>query len=351
MLQLPIPIGEFASRLLSWYRNNRRDLPWRKDPDPYRIWVSEVMLQQTQVGTALPYFREFLKTYPTLESLARAQENQILSSWSGLGYYSRARNLHRAAQIVLERHGGEFPRDYREARQLPGIGRYTAGAILSIAYGEPLPILDGNIRRLFARYLKIEQDLGRTGTEELWKLLTELVREPSVAKDIGDFNQALMEIGSLVCTPRNPQCHCCPLAESCRARKEGMQEVLPRVRKQRSSQEFHYTVALISRGEEYLLKQNSQETFLRGFWEFPRVGGQPTPHIAQTFRKVHDLDLKVNGWAAPVTHQITFRKLNFHPALVSLQSPAPEEHFTWAKPGENDYPISSYVRKILRNVE
>ena len=351
MLQLPVPVTEFTSRLLGWYRDNKRDLPWRNDPDPYRVWVSEVMLQQTQVKTVVPYFEKFLRSYPTVEDLARAEENEILSSWSGLGYYGRARNLHRAAQMVCERYGGEFPRDLSQALELPGIGPYTAGAILSLAHGEPLPILDGNITRFFTRYLKIEDDLERTVVGKLRKFLVQLVSETSVAENVRDFNQALMEIGSLVCIPRNPQCASCPLATSCIAYRAGLQKTLPRPRSRPSVQEFHHTVALISKGEKYLLTQNWEETFLRGFWEFPRVQGQPTPHLAETFLKTHGLDLKVRKRAATVTHQITFRKLNFHPVLVSLQSPVPRQRFTWTRPGEKGYPVSAYIKKILRSLK
>ncbi|MDA2935215.1 A/G-specific adenine glycosylase, partial [Acidobacteria bacterium AH-259-D05] len=333
-LRLPIPVTEFAFRLLSWYADNKRDLPWRDNPDPYQVWVSEVMLQQTQVKTVLPYYRRFLKTYPTLQALAKAEESEILTSWSGLGYYSRARSLHKAARMVSERWGGQFPRDYNEAIQLPGIGRYTAGAILSIAHQEPLPILDGNIARFLTRYLCIEEDPGHAAVEKLWKFLAQLVRESSVSSHIADFNQALMEIGSLVCVPRNPQCASCPLRESCVARKAGLQTTLPRRRKGRQVQEFHYTVALVAQGEKYLLMQNWQETFLRGFWEFPRVKGRPTPHVGKTFQKMHGLDLKVEQQSATVTHRITFRKLNFHPVVMTLLSPIPGNKFTWTKPGE-----------------
>lgn len=350
MLTLPIPVREFAARLLSWYADHKRDLPWRDTPDPYRVWVSEVMLQQTQVKTVLPYYKKFLRIYPTLQALAKAEESEVLSSWSGLGYYSRARRLHQAAQIVSERWGGEFPQDYSEALQLPGIGPYTAGAILSIAHGEPLPILDGNIGRFFTRYLCIEDGPEQNTLPKLWKFLTQLVSEPSVAGNVSDFNQALMEIGSLVCVPRNPQCASCPLAQSCAARRAGLQTTLPRPRRQRKVQEFHYTVALVERSEKYLLTQNWQETFLRGFWEFPRIKGQPAHHVAKTFRKIHGLDLKVKNTTATVTHRITFRKLNFHPVLMTLLSPAPQQKFTWTKPGEKGYPVSSYVNKILKSL-
>ena len=214
-----------------------------------------------------------------------------------------------------------------------------------------MSILDGNITRFFTRYLKIEDDLERTIAGKLRKFLLQLVSETSVAENIRDFNQALMEIGSLVCIPRNPQCASCPLATSCIAYRAGLQKTLPRPRSRPSVQEFHHTVALIAKGEKYLLTQNWEETFLRGFWEFPRVQGQPTPHLAETFLKTHGLDLKVRKRAATVTHQITFRKLNFHPVLVSLQSPAPRQRFTWTRPGEKGYPVSAYIKKILRSLK
>ena len=351
MLELPIPVDEFASRLLSWYARNKRDLPWREKPDPYRVWVSEVMLQQTQVSTVLPYYERFLGTYPTLETLARAQENEVLSSWSGLGYYRRARNLHQAAQIVSERFDGQFPRDYREAIQLPGIGRYTAGAILSIAYGEPLPILDGNVARFLTRYLCIQDETATTRSTKLWKLLAQLVQERSVSSHISDFNQALMEIGSLVCAPRQPHCDQCPLDSSCRALSAGLETSLPRGQKPKKVQEFHYTVALASRDDTYLLTQNWQETFLEGFWEFPRIRGKPTRQVADKFLSTHGLDLKIEGKAAVVNHRITFRKILFHPLLVTLLSPAPRSKFTWTKPGETGYPVSSYIKKILESLD
>ncbi len=309
------------------------------------------MLQQTQVKTVVPYFEEFLKTYPNIEALADAQENEILSSWSGLGYYKRGSNLHKAAKIVCEQHGGEFPRDFSQALQLPGIGPYTAGAILSLAYGKPVSILDGNIGRLFSRYLKIEGTLEGATLAQLRKFLVQLVSNTSVAKNIRDFNQALMEIGALVCTPRDPQCVSCPLSFSCIAYREGLERTLPRPRTRRAVQEFDYTVALIEKGEKYLLTQNWNDTFLRGFWEFPRIQGPPTPRLAQDFRNTHGLHLQIKRKASPVTHRITFRKLNFHPVLVTLQSPVPPPQFAWTRPGEKGYPVSSYIKKILGSIE
>ena len=345
-LELPISVGEFASKLLGWYRENKRDLPWRNDPDPYRVWVSEVMLQQTQVKTVFPYFTKFLETYPSLEALARAEENQVLSNWSGLGYYNRARNLRRAAQIVCEQHEGTFPRDYRDALQLPGIGRYTAGAILSIAYQEPLPIVDGNIQRLFARYLKIEREPEREITESLWQLLSGMVKDPAVTKNVSEFNQALMEMGALICIPRNPRCSSCPLAVSCVALKQGLQSSLPLPRRRKGIRQLHYTVAIIVRGGRYLLRKNLSRRLLAGFWEFPRVLGRPSEQSPRNFRRLHRLDLEVEQEVETVTHQITFRRMHFHPLLVSLRGSVPKKNFTWTGLANNNYPIPSYVKKI-----
>ena len=214
-----------------------------------------------------------------------------------------------------------------------------------------MPILDGNIGRFFSRYLKIEGALEGSTLAKLRKFLVQLVSEASVSANIRDFNQALMEMGALVCTPRNPHCVSCPLATRCIARQEGLEKTLPRARTRRAVQEFHYTVALIARGEKYLLTQNWEDTFLRGFWEFPRIQGPPTPRLAEKFKKTHGLHLKVRKRAAPVAHRITFRKLNFHPVLVSLQSPEPHQKFTWTRPGQKGYPISSYIKKILKNLE
>ena len=347
---MPVSAGKFASLLLGWYEKNKRDLPWRRTPEPYRVWISEVMLQQTQVKTALPYFERFLNSYPTLESLARAKERDVLALWSGLGYYNRARNLHRAAQVVQEHHGGEFPREPEAALLLPGIGRYTAGAILSIAHGQALPILDGNISRFLSRYLKVESDAGPETDRLMWSLLESLVQKPRIARRISEFNQALMEIGSQICTPRSPECRACPLSGNCLALAAGLESDLPRPRKRRPAERFHYTVALVVRGKRYLITQNKTGTFLRGLWEFPRIDGPPGSGLEEAFRKAHNLDLEVREVYRPVEHQITYRKLSFHPVKVRLLAPPPRS-FVWTPPCWKGYPVSSYVSKIVRNLD
>ncbi len=357
-VQLPISIEEFASRLLEWYARHKRDLPWRRQPEPYRVLLSEFMLQQTQVKTVLPYYERFLQAYPTLEDLARSEESEVLAAWSGLGYYNRARNLHRTAQLICEKHDGTLPREYGQVLELPGVGRYTAGALLSIAYGEPLPILDGNIQRLFARYLKIRKNLTGSGAEPLWDLLSRMVQEPFVGERVSDFNQALMEIGALVCTSKNPRCSECPFGESCLARKEGIQDELPVRRKPRKLESLQFVAAVVPRDGRYLLMQNGESKFLKGFWEFPKValligGDVPSSQLLeQTFEQTHGLRLEIVERFAPVDHRITFRKLKFYPFRARLKGvPRNAEGFVWANLGEKrDYPVPSFVGKIVKRM-
>ncbi len=348
--RLPIPTSTFSSRLLRWYRRHRRDLPWRRNPDPYRVWLSEIMLQQTRVQTTLPYFEKFVRTYPTLESLAEAQENELLSLWSGLGYYGRARNLHKAARMVCERYGGEFPRRYEDAIQLPGVGRYTAGAVLSIAYGKPLPVVDGNVLRVFARYLRIETELHGSEVRKLWNFLSELVEDSCVRSHISEFNQALMELGSELCRPRRPLCLACPLARECRARRAGVEGTLPRRRQRRTVQEINYLVAVVERRGRYLLRQNLERTFLKGFWEFPCVENHRGADLDDCFARVHGLKLRIKAIHPPVSHRITFRKLSFYPVQASLLGPLPAGNYAWATLSDGRFPLPSYVGKILKSL-
>lgn len=305
------------------------------------------MLQQTQVQTALPYYEKFLKAFPTIEDLAQADQERVVALWSGLGYYSRARNLHEAARIICRRHGGRFPNDFDAALRLPGVGRYTAGAVLSIAYGNPLPVLDGNIRRVLARYLMLE---GEKGDTRLWRLLERIVQIPALFESIADFNQALMELGALVCTPRDPDCAGCPLCKSCVARRAGAPESLPAPRRLRKAELREFTAAVIPKDGNYLLRQNFEQPFLKGFWEFPKISGHPRSDAAMQFKKRYGIDLQIERNLPPVRHQITFRKLVFHPLLCRLDGPIPED-WVCQSMERAERPMSSYVVKILRAVE
>ena len=354
-LELPVPVAAFCQDLLRWYQRHRRDLPWRRRLEPYPVLLAEVMLQQTQVKTVVPYYERFLKRYPTLEDLADSDEEEVLSLWSGLGYYSRARNLRRAAQQVRDRHGGEFPQTYDEIIRLPGVGRYTAGAVLSIACGQPLPILDGNIRRLFARYLKMDGLSAGDDSPPLWDLLTRISRYAAARKEVSDLNQALMELGALVCTPRSPGCARCPLEGSCLGLRAGVQEKLPLPRARRSVERLSYAVAVVCRQDRFLLIRNRQSEFLKGMWEFPRIRvNNRKPDLRAdamegAFLQERGLSLEMRGLLKPVRHQITFRRLTLHPVVGNLRPGTPPDGLVWAAPDrEHSVPIPAYVTKIIK---
>lgn len=254
--------------LLAHYDARARELPWRRETDPYRIWVSEVMLQQTRVETAIPYYERWLERFPTLEALAEAPIDDVLRAWAGLGYYRRAHNLHRAANVVRERHHGELPDDPDALRRLPGIGDYTAGAIASIAFGRPEPAVDGNVRRVLCRL----HDLPDPGAAELRRLAAALVPEDRP----GDFNQALMELGATLCTPRAPRCPTCPLAAYCRARAAGTQLERPLPKPSKPIPEDDVgTAVVISEDGALLLVRRPDDGLLAGLWEFPGTAVAP----------------------------------------------------------------------------
>jgi len=253
--------------LIDWFKHNKEDLPWRQTDDPYRIWLSEIMLQQTQIATVLPYYARFLERFPTVEALAAAPLDDVLKLWEGLGYYSRARNLHRAARMVVEEFGGEFPRTLEGLRTLPGVGPYTAGAVGSIAFGLDVPVLDGNVIRVLARLFNIEDDVRQAGTKRrLWKLAGEIVPAGRAAA----WNEGLMELGQRVCVPRSPRCDVCPVRDFCEARALGVQEQRP-IRSQKArTPHYDVTAGVIRDGDGHILiAQRKLDAMLGGLWEFP----------------------------------------------------------------------------------
>jgi A/G-specific adenine glycosylase len=258
---------EIPRRLLAWYKKNKRDLPWRKTRDPYRIWVSEILLQQTRVETVIPYYDRFLKSFPNVRALARAPLDHVLKAWENLGYYSRARHLHEAARIVVTRFGGAIPRTKDQLLQLPGVGAYTAGAVLSIAFDYPCAAIDGNVIRVIARLFGIEEPVDG---KEMKKKIHGIAQRLVPADEPGDYNQALMDLGSGVCTPRGPYCPICPLAGVCIARKRGIQETIP-AKKKVASVPHRKAVAVIVRNDagEILMVKRPQRGLLGGLWCFP----------------------------------------------------------------------------------
>ncbi len=268
----PIPsdfdITGFRIRLLNWFEQNLRPLPWREDKDPYKIWVSEMMLQQTRVDTVIPYFERFMERFPTLDELARAGEDEVLKYWEGLGYYSRARNLHQAVREVKEKYDGKVPDDPERISELKGVGPYTAGAILSIAYNRPEPAVDGNVMRVLSRLLLIEEDIQRIPVR---KLFEQAVRILIDEKNPSYFNQALMELGALICMPRSPQCLTCPVMEDCHAFEQGKQTELPVKGKSKRPRDVNVTAGVVIDDGKLLIQKRPSEGLLAGLWQLPAV--------------------------------------------------------------------------------
>lgn len=345
-----------AIRALHWYRENARRLPWRDHPDPYAIWVSEIMLQQTRVETVIPYFERWMERFPTIEKLANASQQQVLGIWEGLGYYSRARNLHRAAQIVVEEYSGELPRDTDLLLRLPGIGRYTAGAIASIAYNLDEPTLDGNIRRVLARVFDVRRPArSKEGESLLWKLATDNL-PPGQA---GEYNQALMELGATVCTPRAPKCTQCPLADLCLAYSLGLQAERP-VKTPKAEIPHHtVTAAILQRDGQVLIAQRPPEGLLGGMWEFP--GGKVKPGedlvacISREIREELGMEITVGREIGVYQHAYTHFRVTLHAFLCGMNGGEPRNlyHTTlaWADPiALRDYPMGKIDRQIANEL-
>ena len=262
-------------RLLAWYRANRRDLPWRRTRDPYRIWISEIMLQQTRVAAVLPYYGRFLERFPDVAALASAPEQDLLAAWAGLGYYSRARNLQRAAKQILEL--GTFPNDFPSLKTLAGVGDYTAAAVASMAFDQPHAVLDGNVARVLSR---VTAEQGSIDSASVWTRLGQLADRLIDLNVPGEFNQALMELGAVVCLPRQPRCSECPLARQCQARREGLEGELPiKAGRVKPGQVKKQLVVIEKRGRILLAQRSADSRRLAGFWELPEADQLPGARI------------------------------------------------------------------------
>ena len=255
----------FTSKLLAWYDCNKRDLPWRRDPDFYKIWVSEVMAQQTRITTVIPYYERFMRAYPDMKKLSEASLDDVLALWAGLGYYRRARHLHQAAGIIFHEYDERVPDKKEELLRLPGIGDYTAGAILSMVYQQPEPAIDGNVLRVVAR---IENLCDPVGSKELREKVRKWILTVLPEECPGDFNQAIMEMGALVCLPSKPFCSKCPVHQSCKAKKTGEQDVLPVPKRKKTSREMHKTVFVIKNKNGEILMKKRTDSLLEGMWEY-----------------------------------------------------------------------------------
>lgn len=329
-MSIPAPFSPetIVSHLLIWVQAARRDLPWRHDRSPYAVWISEVMLQQTQAATVAPYFERWMRRFPDLAALAAAPLDDVLKAWEGLGYYARARNLHRMAQTVMAQHGGRIPSERQALLALPGIGRYTAGAILSLAFGQAEPVLDGNVRRVLCRVCDIAGDPAEAATErQLWEIATALVAA-APAGMAGDLNEALMELGATCCTPGRPDCAACPIAAHCLAHDRGVEAERPAT-KPRARTPHHTTVAGVIQDAAgaCLLIQRPPARLLGGLWGFP--GGTLHPGeahdtgLCRTIREQVGVEISVGAPVTRIEHAYTHFRITLHAYRGQLVSGAP----------------------------
>ncbi len=298
------------TRLIEWYRAHRRDLPWRRTRDPYAVWVAEVLLQQTQVSTAEPYYEAFLDRFPTVEALAAAPRQAVLKVWEGLGYYRRAIHLHEAAKCIVRDHVGRVPDDPAAFARLPGVGRYTCGAVQSIAFGHRLAALDGNAVRVLARWFAVERCVSEAAVrKDLWRLAEDLVPQDAP----GDWNQAVMELGSRVCTPRSPACLACPVRTLCRAARRGIQDRLPVKRPRKRVPHIEVGAGIVWRRGKVLMCRRPEGKMLAGLWEFPggkrRDGESIRECIRRELKEECDLDVTVGDHLVDVTHTYSHLKV------------------------------------------
>ena len=340
-----------APRLLAWYRQHGRSLPWRGHPDPYAIWISEIMLQQTRVEAVIPYFEKWMRLFPTVKKLAKATEQDVLNAWEGLGYYSRARNLHKAAQVVVEQYNGKLPQDLKALRKLPGIGRYTVGAIASIAFNMNEPTLDGNLRRVFARVFDVSEPADTSpGEKILWRLATEQLPDG----EAGDFNQALMDLGATTCLPKNPRCLICPLMELCEARINGTQEQRPVLKPKKETPHYVYAAGVIAKDGKVLLSKRPSKGLLGGMWEFPngRVDDEPVEGLGPALETGYRLKVRRNEALGIVRHAYTHFRVTVHAFRCELVSMIKNENYKWVETKElENYPMGKVDRQIARMLD
>ena len=338
--------SRLASRLLAWYRQQGRSLPWRGSTDPYTVWVSEIMLQQTRVEAVIPYFERWMRQFPTVSDLAKASEQDVLNAWEGLGYYSRARNLHKAAKIVVEQHGGKLPRDLKELRKLPGIGRYTVGAIASIAFNMDEPTLDGNLRRVFARLFDVSEPADfLTGEKLLWGLVAEHLPKGKA----GDYNQALMDLGATICLPKIPRCLLCPLMEICQARANGTQDLRPVLKPKKETPHYVHVAGVIVDDGKVLLSKRPSKGLLGGMWEFPngRVDREPSKELERALEAGYRLKIQRGEALGSVQHAYTHFRVTVHVFRCDLVSIPESESLKWVKlPELEGYPMGKVDRQI-----
>jgi len=339
---------QFQEKLLHWYKENKRRLPWRETSDPYNIWLSEIMLQQTQVSTVIDYYLEFISKFNAFEALSKANEEEILKLWEGLGYYSRARRLIPCAQKVVHEFNGAFPKTYKEALTLPGIGPYTAGAILSIAYNQKVAAVDGNVKRVYARLEGLRMDISAYNSKKKMKTIV----EETLPDNCRDFNQALMELGALICTPKNPKCEICPIKDNCVAFKDNLQGELPiKLKKIKKKSKEIYVFMIKHKGHVLLIKRPNKG-LLGGLWGFPIESKVKTPDLKNHFKTLlkekYTLDLIDFKFIQKKKHVFTHLTWHMHHYEITVSEENFVEKGRWLKTTElEDYAMPTAFKKLI----
>lgn len=323
----------FHNALLGWYDAHKRDLPWRKTKDPYKIWLSEVMLQQTTVQTVIPYYRRFLSRFPTVKAVAKAREADLLHAWAGLGYYSRIRQFQKAAKIIANQRGGKLPRSQEALSELPGFGPYTSAAVASIAFGEPVAVVDGNVKRVISRLFAYRENILASRASPYFAKMAQSLQN---RKRPGDFNQAMMELGATICRPRAPLCLSCPVSKWCQAYAEGEAEKYPvKIRKTKYREE-HWACRILFHEGKYFLKKRSASEILPGMWEFPQKMVAPPKEIPRL---------------PPIKHSIMNRRMTIHPLFYAgnKNQKGGRGPGKWFSPRElEQIPLTTISKKIIR---
>jgi len=348
---IPAKAGIFSSDLTRWYHLHKRDLPWRRTKDPYKIWISEIMLQQTTVNTVINFYDRWLESFPTIHHLAKAPLQVVLKQWQGLGYYNRARNLHKAAFSIISEHHGVLPRDPLVIRSLPGFGPYTTGSVLSIAYDIPLTIIDANVRRVVMRLLSLS---GFADTKQDAKI-NEFLLEVLPQKNVGDFNQALMELGALVCRTQEPLCIDCPVKKYCLGLRQGKQEMIPQPKK-KIIKEIHAVIAIIKKDNRFFLQKRSSNGLMADLWEFPggkiEKGEAKQEALGRELKEELDVELEKSEYLFDVKHFYTQFKVNLSVFLSTLKEhPKLNKDRRWVLPKDfSKYPMPSGSAKIIEKL-
>ena len=343
----------FANQLIKWYHFHKRDLPWRATKDPYKIWLSEIILQQTRVVQGLPYYEKFVSHFPTVHDLASATQQEVLRLWQGLGYYSRARNLHACAQMVVNDYGGEFPNTYNELLKLKGVGKYTAAAIASFAFDQPAAVVDGNVYRVLSRVYGIHDDIASTsGARVFEKKANELISQESPA----DYNQGIMEFGAIQCSPVNPSCGICPISQSCYAYNHNAQATLPVKTKKVKVKTRHFAYLVFTNGEQYYMRQRGPKDVWQGLYDFHLIECPSAPdpdQIMGDLSKMTDQPILLNDESVEYKHILTHQRIFAKFFLIKVQDvswlEAGHELNTYSVEEMGDLPKPKLIQNYLED--